>query len=150
MGNFISVLGKWFPAKEHVNTGHSDPEKAVYKGLDRAAMEYMIENGYADKEGNIISYPGEDYRMNTDLMAKARQLGYKDVDGMLREMFNFDRDSAEAKQKALVEDTVVDHKPAARKKPEAFRSGGDDESRGGKGRKGGFELPDDVPTSKIK
>jgi len=54
--------------------------------------------------------------------------------------------SEEAYKKA--KGTIEEHKDTPRKQPEVHRSGGDDESRSGKGRKGGFDLPPEVPTTR--
>lgn len=145
MPKFVSIVGKFYPAKEYyVNPDARPGENPVYEGPDRAAMDFMRENGHLDEKGNIISYPGQDAFADPDNMMRARQLGYKNVEEMLEGVFGITRKSIEEKAKQ----TLAILEPHDNKKPRTpDRSGiggGRDYSGQGKDRLGGFGDPSDV------
>jgi hypothetical protein len=90
---------------------------------------------------------GTHFRMDPELQTRARQMGFKDVEEYLK-TYGWDIKKAEEAYLAA-KAVVVDHKDPKRKPAAVFPSGGDDESRSGKGRKGGFDTPADVPTARL-
>ena len=137
--SWISKNGVWEPAQERVVDPNQPAGKEVYEGPDRAALDQLKEEG--------VEHLGTDFMLDPELQTRARQMGYKTVQEYLK-VYGWDKEKAEAaylKAKAV----VVDHKDGVRTKAAIFPSGGDDESRSGKGRKGGFETPSDVPNARL-
>jgi hypothetical protein len=141
MPSWISNLGIWKPANEYAVNPNAERGKEVYSGVDRAATEQLIQ----DK----VDHLGQSYKMNPDLIRMARELNFKDVDEYLLTMHGVDVNKLSKDAEEKIKNIVVDHKDPARKPASTFRSGGDDESMSGKGRKGGFETPNDVPSARI-
>lgn len=148
---FVSVAGKWYPAKEWAINPNAKPgENPVYEGPDRGAMEYMKENGLVDEKGNILDYPGQDCFTDPDNMMKARTLGYKNAEEHVKEIYGIDRKKVEdAGKKHLEKLTLHDQKvtPGLDRSP---LGGGFDATGQGRDRKGGFGEPDDVSASALK
>lgn len=140
MPSWISKFGKWTPAKEYVVDPKAPKGKEVYEGPDRAAL---LELKIADQE-----FLGEDYRMNSDLIIKARQLGYTDVDKFLKEVYNVDRASMEKKNEIL-DKIVVDHKDAPRVKAIKQEGGGTDRANPSNSISGDFGVPSTL-SGKVK
>ena len=139
MPSWISKGGVWEPAQERVVDPNAPKGKEIYEGLDRAALEQLKEEG--------VTSLGNHFRMDPELQTRARQMGFKDVDEYLK-TYGWDVKKAdEAYVKAKAE--VVDHKDPKKKPMVILPSGGDDESRSGKGRKGGFDTPADVPSARL-
>jgi len=139
MPSFISRGGVWEPAQERVVDPNAPKGKEIYEGMDRAALEMLKTEG--------VTHLGAHFRMDPELQTRARQMGFKDVDEYLK-VYGWDLKKAEeAYLKA--KEVVVDHKDPKKVPAEVFRSGGDDESRSGKGRKGGFDVPSDVPNARL-
>ena len=139
MPSWISKGGVWEPALERVVDPNAAPGKEIYEGPDRAALEQLKEEG--------VTNLGTSFRLDPELQTRARQMGFKDVDQYLK-VYGWDLKKAEEAY-LLVKDKVIDHKDEARKAAKVFPSGGDDESRSGKGRKGGFDTPADVPSARL-
>jgi hypothetical protein len=139
MPSFISKGGVWEPAQERVVDPNAPKGKEVYEGLDRAALD-MLKN-------ENVEHLGQDFRMDPELQTRARQMGFKSVDEYLK-VNGYDKEKAEADYQAK-KAVVNDHKDPKRKQAAIFPSGGDDESRSGKGRKGGFDTPADVPSARL-
>jgi hypothetical protein len=139
MPSWISKGGVWEPAKERVVDPNAVPGKEVYEGLDRAALEQLKEEG--------VTNLGNHFRLDPELQTRARQMGFKDVDEYLK---TYGWDVKKAEEDYLKKKEVVNHhKDMPKVKAAEFRSGGDDESRSGKGRKGGFDVPADVPGARL-
>lgn len=150
MPKWISVAGKFYPAKEWaVNPDAKPGENPVYEGPDRGAMDYMKENGHLDEDGKIISYPGQDCFTDPDNMMKARSLGYKNTEEYLKEIFGIDKKKIEELSKKKLESIELHDKPVKRDADRSGMGGGFDKSGQGKDRKGGFGDPDDVPNSAL-
>ena len=166
MSRWVSVAGKMLPALEVVQLPLSEADliagkNPVYRGPDRAALAYMVENGHAveDKEGTIYyygedmrfkdkrfkiqDYPGRDCFTDPDVIRMARTYGYKTVAEYLYEMYGIKKEDIEAKSKELLKDLTVHDKPVNRKPDLNLESGGSEDPRtGNRGKndtKGGFE-----------
>lgn len=142
MPQFISKLGEWVPAEEyHVNPNAKPGENPVYKGPDRAAVEMLKEQG--------VEKLGQPYNTDPELVIRARQLGFKDVDEYLRTV-GWDKNKAVASaEKASAE--LHTHADPARKQPIRPDTGGRDYSMQGNDRHGGIgKLPNDVPAAFTK
>ena len=166
MPNWVSVAGKTLPAMEVVQLPLSQEDliagkNPVYRGPDRAALAYMVENGHAieDKEGpihyygederfkgkrfKISDYPGRDCFTDPDVIRMARTYGYKTVAEYLFEMYGIKKEEIEAKSKELLKDLIFHDKPVVRKPDLTVQSGGAEDPRtGNRGKndtKGGFE-----------
>ena len=139
MPSWISKGGVWEPAQERVVDPNAPKGQEIYEGLDRAALEQLKTEG--------VTSLGQSFRLDPELQTRARQMGFKDVDEYLK-TYGWDAVKAEAAYNAAKK-VVVDHKDEVRKAPAIFPSGGDDESRSGKGRKGGFDTPADVPSARL-
>src|SRR3972149_3455018 len=139
MPSWISNRGVWEPAQERVVDPNQPKGKEVYEGKDRAALEQLQAEG--------VEHLGTDFNLDPELQTRARQMGFKDVTEYLK-TYGWSKEKAEAdylKKKAI----VVDHKDGNRTKPAIFPSGGDSVAPGAKdGRKGGFDLPPDVPSAR--
>jgi len=132
---FNSKEGIWEPAMERVVDPKAPKGQEIYEGPDRAAMEML-------KEQNV-THLGMHYSVDPELVMRARQLGFKNVEEYLK-MFNYDKRRAEIayeENKAKINE----HKDLDRKQPGNFIGGGEDTARQGKTRPGGFGFPDDVP-----
>lgn len=166
MPRFVSVAGKWHPAKEIVQLPLSEADliagkNPVYRGPDRAALAHMVENGHAIEDANgpihyygederfkgkrfkITDYPGRDCFTDPDVIRMSRTYGYKSVAEYLKEMFDIDKEAIQATSKALLEDIVFHDKTTPRKSDLNLQSGGQEDPRtGNRGKndtKGGFE-----------
>jgi len=135
MPSWISKGGKWYPREEYAVDPKKPKGQEVYEGPDREATKILKESG--------VEHLGQDYHMNPDLIRQARELGYKDVDTYLKEMFGYEPEKA-AKKAAKAQKDVVDHKPKAPKKAKRFASGGDSWANPKEGIKGDFGLPKNV------
>jgi hypothetical protein len=139
MPSWVSKGGVWEPALERVVDPNAAPGKEIYEGPDRAALEQLKEEG--------VTALGNHFRLDPELQTRARQMGFKDVDEYLK---TYGWDVKKADEDYQKKKTVVNHhKDEVRVPPPVLRSGGDDESRSGKGRKGGFDVPADVPTVRL-
>lgn len=166
MPKFVSVAGKWHPAKEVVQLPLSQEDliagkNPVYMGPDRGALSLMVEQGYAseDPEGpifyqgeddrfigkrfKITDYPGRDCFSDPDVIRMSRTLGYKTVAEYLDEMFGIKKEEIEAKSKLMLEKLEDPNKAPIRKPAPILPSGGDEDTRtGNRGKndkKGGFD-----------
>lgn len=171
MPRWVSVAGVTLPALEIVQLPLSEADllagkNPVYKGPDRAALAYMVENGHAieDSEGaihyygederfkgkrfKIQSYPGRDCFTDPDVIRMSRTYGYKNVAEYLYEMYGIKKEEIEAKSRELLKGLTVHDKPAVRRPDLNVESGGAEDPRtGNRGKndtKGGFEG---APTS---
>lgn len=147
MPNWVSILGKWLPAKEFaVNDkmtleDHRAGKSAVYEGPDRAAK--------AELDAAGVEHLGQDYHMEPDLIRAARELGFKTVDEYLQTMFGFDPKEAAKKQQELMGITN-EHKLPEKKAPIKELGGGVDTTGKGKNTYGGFGDPLDIPGDGLK
>lgn len=166
MPQWVSVAGKTYPAMEIVQLPLSQEDliagkSPVYRGPDRAALAYMVENGHAQEDANgpihyygederykgkrfkITDYPGKDCFTDPDVIRMARTYGYKTVAEYLLEMYGIKKEDIEAKSKELLNDLVNHDKPVNRKPDLKVPSGGDEDARtgnrGANDYKGGFE-----------
>jgi len=147
MPNYVSVLGEWKPAQEfYINPTAKRGENPVYDGPDRAALDYMKENGHVDEDGKPTSF-GEPYNALEENIIKAREMGYKSVDEYLIARNKDPKKLREMQEKKL--GVIVEHKNPEKKPAGVFESGGDDMSGSGKGRKGGFGEPADAPSARL-
>lgn len=139
MPSWVSKGGVWEPAQERVVDPNAPKGKEIYEGPDRAAIEQLKAEG--------VTNLGQSFRLDPELQTRARQMGFKDVDEYLA-TYGWDVEKAEAdyKRKKAV---VNDHKEEGRVPAPILPSGGDDVSRSGKGRKGGFDTPADVPSARL-
>jgi len=136
MPSWVSKNGVWEPAQERVVDPNQPKGKEVYEGPDRAALDQLKSEG--------VEHLGTDFMLDPELQTRARQMGYKTVQEYLK-VYGWDKEKAEAAY-LKAKGVVVDHKDGVRTKPAVFPSGGDSVAPGAKdGRKGGFELPPDVP-----
>lgn len=172
MPRFVSVAGKWKPAKEVVQLPLTEEallsgQNPVYIGPDRGALAMMVEQGYCveDPEGDIyysgedaqyqgkrfkiVDSPGQDCFSDPDVIRMARTLGYKGSAEYLEEMFNIKKVDIIAKSEALV-GKVSSHKNQTPKVGISELAGGEDKSGKGQHRKGGFGDPTDVSASNLK
>jgi hypothetical protein len=139
MPSWVSKGGIWEPAQERVVDPNAPRGKEVYEGLDRAALEQLKEEG--------VNSLGQSFRLDPELQTRARQMGFKDVDEYLK---TYGWDIKKAEEDYLKKKSQVnEHKEEVRRQAPVFRSGGDDESMQGKGRKGGFDIPADVPSVRL-
>lgn len=166
MPRWVSVAGRTLPAQEIVQLPLSEADliagkNPVYKGPDRAALAYMVENGHAaeDKDGpifyygederfkgkrfKITDYPGKDCFTDPDVIRMARTYGYKTVAEYLWEMYGIKKEDIEAKASELLGTLVVHDKAVTRKPDLNVQSGGAEDprtgNRGANDAKGGFE-----------
>lgn len=144
MPSYVSVMGEWKPAKEYyINPNAKRGENPVYDGPDRGALEQMKELGIG--EGESMGTP---YKANQDMMHLARTLGFKTIDEYLQMLNKDPKKLRELQEKKL--GAYEEHKNPEVKPGSVFESGGDEMVPGGKmGRKGGFELPQDVPSQRL-
>ena len=139
MPTWISKGGVWEPAPEYAVDPKAPKGKEIYEGPDREAQKELQEQG-DEHLGTNLPHP--------DMLTLARQLGFKTVDEYLETMVpGAKKRSEEAYSKA--KGVVETHENPPKKKGINPPSGGDDESRSGKGRKGGFDLPSDVPSARL-
>lgn len=142
MPSFISKGGVWEPAQERVVDPNAPKGKEIYEGPDRAALDMLKAEG--------VTQLGTSFRLDPELQTRARQMGFKDVDEYLK-VYGWDTKKAEEAYLAA-KAVVVDHKDPRRKPSSVFPSGGDNTAPGAdpkSHRKGGFELPSDVPNAKL-
>jgi hypothetical protein len=139
MPSWISKGGVWEPALERVVDPNAPKGQEIYEGKDRAALEQLKEEG--------VTNLGMHFRLDPELQTRARQMGFKNVDEYLK-TYGWDvvKANEDYEKKKLV---VEEHKDPKKVSPVIPRSGGDDESRSGKGRKGGFDVPSDVPNARL-
>lgn len=142
MSTFISKEGKWIPAQERVVFPDAEPGKEVYTGPDRAAVYDLKAAG--------VEFFGQPIAMNTELLVRAKQMGFKDTDEYLA-AYGYDKEKADAafKIKAAIVNT---HKNPEPKTATRFEGGGFDVSRQGADVYGGFGKTPSVEeiTSKKK
>jgi hypothetical protein len=142
MPTWISKMGVWEPANEYVVDPSKPKGKEIYEGPDRAALEQLKEEGRESLGSNIP---------HTDMLVLARQLGFDTVDEYLDKMVpGAKQRSAEAYNKA--KGIVETHADPMKKKGVEPPSGGDNTAPGASAkshRKGGFELPSDVPNARV-
>lgn len=145
MGSWVSKLGQWFPKQEYfVNQKAKPGENPVYQGPDRGAMEYLNEQG--------VESIGTPYNADGELVMRARQLGFKDVDEYLKVAVpgGFDK-KAQLEKSEKEQQKLEVHETPERKNPTKFVGGGRDYANQGKDRFGGIgSLPNDVPASFVK
>lgn len=174
MPRFVSVAGKWHPAKEVAQLPLSQEDliagkNPVYIGPDRGALALMVEQGYCieDPDGDIFyggeddqykgkkfkinDYPGRDCFSDPDVIRMARTLGYQTVAQYLDEMFGIKKEEIVKKSKEMIE-MLVSHNPKTIRKNDAVGlAGGEEMTPGGKAhRKGGFGDPSDVSPGNLK
>lgn len=114
MPSYISKEGVWEPAQERVVLPDAQKGQEIYEGPDRAATEELKAAG--------VDHFGQHYSMDSELVMRARQLGFKNVDEYLR-MFNYDRAKAnEAYEKAKAQ--VVTHRDPPKVTPIHPETGG--------------------------
>lgn len=135
MSRFISKDGVWHPAKEKVAlTNHKTGEPYIYDGADRAALFELFQQK--------VETLGQDFRFDSDLLNRIRQLGYKDVEEYLK-FIGYNKEKVEAdfkKNATMVSRHELPEKVAAIEK----MGGGTDTSGQGNDIPGGFGKPKDL------
>jgi len=141
MPTFVSN-GKWFPARERVVDPNAEPGKEVYEGPDRAAMWDLKSQG--------VEFLGKDIKLDTELVVRAKQMGFKDLDEYLN-AYGYDKKAAEADFQKKMQ-IVNTHKNPVPKQATRFVGGGFDATGNGRDAVGGFgEVPSvEEMTSKKK
>ena len=138
MPNFVSKLGEWEARQERVVDPSAPQGQEIYEGPDRTAIAMLAEAG-----GKI----GTSYQFDSDLMTRARTLGFKTVDAYLK-AYGFDKAKALAAYEQ-VKLQVVDHKnqPAKVLTSAALHGGGISVAPGdtAANRHGDFTHPSDAP-----
>jgi hypothetical protein len=153
MPRYISKVGKWKPVQEfYVNADAQPGEDPIYKGPDRGALEQLRELGMLDENGKILDTPGTEPHQNSDMILRARQFGFDNVYKFLKEVYNYDRESAEK----LADVEIAKLRPHTKQgesklaTPIQELGGGRDYSGSGKHRSGGMGEPTDVPSGALK
>ena len=138
--SYVSKGGVFVPAKEHAVLPHlSGTPNEVYDGPDRAAMEELAIAHGVDAEGKPKQgYFGISFRNDPDMIARARAMGYKNVDEFAAALGYTDTSEQEKAKIAEKEAIVVKHE--APKKVEANKKlgGGTDTSGQGNDVYGGL------------
>lgn len=149
MANWVSRRGVWHPAKEKVGLNNysgkeitaGDGEKIkpgepyIYDGPDRSALFELFQA----KQETL----GVDFKNDPDLIARVRQLGYKDVDDYAKAMGYDDAAAEQEFQKKAA--TVTKHELPKRVAAIKQLGGGRDFSGSGDDAYGGFGQPKDLP-----
>lgn len=127
MPSFNSKDGVWFPSHEEVVLTNMPPDKAIYKGPDRAALELLKELG--------VETLGVEFRRDPEIITRARQMGMT-VDEWAKIHENPDKKREEDfKIKAA---KPVTHTSPPRKEALVVPAGGSDTAGGGLDIYGGF------------
>lgn len=132
MPTFISREGKWVPAKERVVDPKAAEGHEVYEGPDRAAMWDLKSQG--------VEFLGNDFRLDPEVIVRARQMGFKDIKEYLT-AYGYDekKAAAEFERKAAI---VNKHENPTPKVATRFVGGGFDATGNGRDAIGGFgEVP---------
>ena len=129
MPSWISKGGIWEPAIERAVIGKRG-EEHIYEGPDRAAMEEL-------KNAGVTSF-GQHYSQDPEMIMRARQLNYKDVEEYLS-MYNYNKADAD-KAYEVAKATLVTHADPP-KKVSVKTVGGGADTAGGAGRTGAFGKP---------
>lgn len=155
MPRYVSILGKFYPAKERVVLKNTSKEvfinpsaeyskyageevqpgqEFIYEGPDRKAMTKLYKEG--------LEFFGSDFRKSPEFLQMLRELNFKDE----KEYFKFmgidvDKELETANAKA---DKVTGHELPARVSAIEKMGGGMDTSGGGNDRLGGFGLPSEL------
>jgi hypothetical protein len=133
MPSFISREGVWEPAKERAVNPNAPAGQEIYEGPDREAVKMLNESG-----GSM----GQHYSLDPEMIMRARQLGFKDVDEYLK-MYNYNKEKAiAAYEKAKA--SIVTHADTKKQVPVVVASGGQDTSGQGANRSGGFGRPEEL------
>jgi len=98
MPSFVSKNGKWSAAKEKVAIKDENGEDTIYEGPDRAAKEFLEQNG-----GEV----GQDALLDPQNLQAARNMGFNTVDEMFKAM---SPTAKEAEAIELAQNTVITHK----------------------------------------
>jgi hypothetical protein len=93
MPSYTSKLGEWKPGRERVVLPHAPRGKEVYEGPDRAALWEMQKAGLIDEKGNKVGEMGVNYKMDPELIIRAKNAGFPNVDEYLK-VFGFDEQKA--------------------------------------------------------
>lgn len=137
MPNYVSVDGKWFPAREVVQLPLNQEEieagkDPVYRGPDREALKELNELG--------VEHLGHDYRTDIDLLRLARAHNFNTVEEYVSVMGGISPEkNKEAQEKKIKE--VVSHAPIRRRKGIKRIAGGSDTANNGNDMVGGFGDP---------
>lgn len=145
MPNFVSINGKWKPAREVVQLPLTQEEleagkNPVYSGPDRAAQSLLQEMG--------VDELGADFRTNPEFMQRVRQAGFTSVDEYLS-MFGIDPKENAKKNEELLKKPAP-NQSSRRNKAVKTPGGGVDTSGSGQHRDGGFGMPNDVDVPQLK
>lgn len=105
MPNFVSIVGKWVPAKEYVVDPKAPRGKEVYAGQDRAALEMLKDQGEL----------GRDILLDPDIQQLARDRGFGSVQKYFKAI-GFDYGIAKEKAEENAVNTEVTHQDPPRKK----------------------------------
>ena len=153
MPRFVSVLGKFFPAKERATLFNSKDEEIknpsapysryheetvpskspyIYEGPDRAAMFQLW------KEGNL-EYLGEDFRKSPEFLKLLRDFNFKSSKSYF-DYIGYNIKLAEEKAMELAE-KVTGHELPNKVEEIKKLGGGSDTSGQGNIRYGGFGQP---------
>lgn len=126
MPSYISKDGIWEPRNEKVALVDKNGEPYIYEGKDRAALEYMAEQG--------VDSLGIDFRKDPEVIMHARQLNMT-VEEFCQTATFTDKMRNEAYLRAKGEVNL--HRPLPRKPATKQRSGGANTAGGGS-LEGGF------------
>jgi hypothetical protein len=144
MPNYVSVDGKFIPAKERValknlsgkvrmvNDKEVQPgEDYIYEGADRAALYELYKAG--------VEEFGIDFHHDAELLNRVKQLGFKNIDEYAKTVgYNKEKVKKEAEEKIA---RVTKHDLPAKVKAIEQLGGGIDTSGGGQDKYGGFGDP---------
>lgn len=141
MPRYNSKLGNWQPATERVVLPNAPKGKEIYEGQDRAALWEMQKAGLIDAEGNKIGEMGMLYKTDPELIIRAKNAGFPNVEEYLA-IFGYDEKKA-LEQFEKVHGKTVDHN--AKKVVEAIKTiGGGSDTTGNKDN----DYPGDFGTPK--
>lgn len=129
MPRYNSRLGIWNPAKERVVMPHAPKGKEIYEGPDRAALWEMQKAGLINEKGEKIGDMGMYCKTDPDLIIKAKNAGFPNVDEYLS-IFGYDEKKA-VEQFDKVHGLTIEHN--AKQVKEALREmGGGSDTTGNK------------------
>lgn len=147
MPNYNSKLGNWVPAKERVVRVNAPRGKEVYEGPDRAALWEMQKAGLIDEKGNKIGEMGTFYKTDPELIIRAKNAGFPNVEEYLA-IFGYDEKKA-LEQFEKVNGKEIEHDAKLVKAAIKELAGGKDESGNSENnRYGDFGLPPELAGKK--
>lgn len=113
MPSYLSRDGVWEPKKEKVAIENKNGEPVIYDGPDRAAVEYLAEQG--------VKSLGQHFTKDPEIIMRARQMNMT-IEEFCQTAFYTDEMRKKDQDNKAKE--VVLHKDAPRKSGSKFRTGG--------------------------